>query len=292
LSIAEIASSMTSDNCNIALENDEIVVTSQSGYTARDRMTLTVPNVQFPAGDVTIFVEAQSIDPLEGMTLEDRVPRDFEVHISGLPNYGEGNFVNKFYEEIYGFMGTFRMEEMSFYYRRPGVAAGPQDIEISVQGRGSFKIKSIKIYNEADILIRSFDNGVSIANPSFDTKTIDMSTVFPGQLEDVVSVPSIDAHFIQVSGVGNSLNASSLDKSMAKIYPNPVSDYLQVELANSSLSHMSYKLYNMIGQLVLENTAEVNGGKFEIDLSGMTQGLHLLEIRTNESITHKKIIIN
>ena len=189
---------LTSSDCTLSMSDGNILVTSKSGYKASQTMKLSLSNLTLPAGDITVFVEVQSVDSLIGIPLNEPVPRVFYLTLSGLPDYGEGNTVNSYYSDLYGLFGTNKPEEMSFYFRRPGVTQGSPTLSFEIQERGSFIIKSIKIYNQPDVLMRSFDNGLVVVNPSLDSVSVNLSSWFPDK--DVSAqpfvVPPVDGLFV------------------------------------------------------------------------------------------------
>jgi hypothetical protein len=76
----------------------------------------------------------------------------------------------------------------------------------------------------------------------------------------------------------------SVLQSQISLYPNPVSDILKIENNNGFLIK-SIKLYNSLGQLVLEK----NEGN-QIDVSGLANALYLVEIETDKGVVTKKIM--
>ncbi len=69
------------------------------------------------------------------------------------------------------------------------------------------------------------------------------------------------------------------------LYPNPVTDYLKIELSNQ-LEIQNIQVYNVIGKLVNETK------KTAIDFTKMTKGIYLLKIITDKGIATKKVIKN
>ena len=279
LTNSDLVSKMSSSDSNIALSNGDILISTKAGYTANQNMNITLSNISMPAGDVTIFIQAQSIDPLEGMTLADRVPRLFNCTLSNLPDYGEGKTTNAFYSNIYGFFGTTKVEEMSFYYRRDGVSAGNQSLTFSVQGRGKFVIKSIKVYNQADILIRQFDNGIVIVNPSLDNNVVNLSTVFPTQnlVNGQITVPAVDAYFYQKNLTAN-LN-QEISSVVSKISTNVY------RLNDNDSGDYSIRLFDISGRLILNKTLANH------EFSLPTKGVYVLEVLNNNRVIGKEKLI-
>ena len=189
---------LTSSDCTLSMSSGNILVTSKSGYKTSQNMKISLSNLTLPAGDITVFVEAQSVDSLVGIPRTEFVPRTFNLTMSGLPDYGEGKTVNSYYSDLYGLFGTNKLEEMSFYFRRPGVTQGSRTLSFEIQERGSFLIKSIKIYNQPDVLMRSFDKGLVVVNPSLDSVPVNLSNWFPDKevTAQPFVVPPVDGIFV------------------------------------------------------------------------------------------------
>ncbi|NDP22497.1 MAG: hypothetical protein GZ091_15645 [Paludibacter sp.] len=191
----QIKNLISSEDCNIKIVNGQLEVSPKNKQSKGRDMNFTIKNIDIPSGDITIFIEAKSIDPSDGLSFADRVPRMMWLTMSNLPDYGEGKNVNQMYNHLSGQFGTNRMEEMSFYFRRNNDAEKKNDISIQIQGKGKISINSIKIYNKADILIRKFEYGVVIVNPSFVDQMIDLSNY--GIKMNELKVSSIDGEFIK-----------------------------------------------------------------------------------------------
>lgn len=68
-----------------------------------------------------------------------------------------------------------------------------------------------------------------------------------------------------------------------KIYPNPVSDILNIELP-ASASFEKAIVYNNLGQIILENSTNT------IAVSALSTGVHFIKIITSQGTIHKKFI--
>jgi len=170
------------------------------GKQAGQRMTFSIKNVELPAGDVTIFVKARAIDPLDGFNTGDRVPRIMWLRPATLPDYGEGDRLNEYYTRIYGMIGTRRTEELSYYFRRmaAGTGAGTQTLDVEVQGTGAIELSSLEVYGAPDVIARRFDKAIVAVNPSLEPVRVDIAALFGSEYKKVgaVDIPAVDAAFI------------------------------------------------------------------------------------------------
>ena len=79
-----------------------------------------------------------------------------------------------------------------------------------------------------------------------------------------------------------STNSFELENAI-KVYPNPVSDELTIQMPNSVELEKVF-IYNSLGQKVSEGDTQV------ISLSTLSSGVLFVEISTTQGTYHKKII--
>ena len=95
------------------------------------------------------------------------------------------------------------------------------------------------------------------------------------------------------NGVADYLEANvtlSLDKlslSMVKVFPNPVSDLIFVESKNDI---KSYRIYNLLGKVVLEGKFMRKKEAVEINTKSILQGTYILELKSELASYRRKII--
>lgn len=95
---------------------------------------------------------------------------------------------------------------------------------------------------------------------------------------------AIDDYFtINKSGVTLSVNSETVDN--VKLYPVPANHLLNIKL-NSGESLQNLKLYNVIGELVLETQKE------RVNVSTLKPGVYLVQIQTDKNQYFKNIIVN
>ncbi|WP_310556627.1 T9SS type A sorting domain-containing protein [Flavobacterium sp.] len=89
-----------------------------------------------------------------------------------------------------------------------------------------------------------------------------------------------------VLSVNGSPNLSVNDNELAnniKVYPNPTSNFLNIELANS-LELRNVEITTITGQKVLESTAST------IDMSGFQNGVYFIKIVSDKGVLTQKFI--
>lgn len=76
--------------------------------------------------------------------------------------------------------------------------------------------------------------------------------------------------------VGN-VSVNNVSNIESKVFPNPVSDVLNIELTNAEATSVS--IYNVDGSLV--KTEVLNGVKGSVNVSNLTAGLYIYRVATN-----------
>jgi hypothetical protein len=76
--------------------------------------------------------------------------------------------------------------------------------------------------------------------------------------------------------------------SFVSLYPNPVSDILNIKTSSGTIS--SVKLYSINGKLF--RTYSFENRQVQLDLSAFENGFYLLQIQTDSELLFKKIIKN
>ena len=79
------------------------------------------------------------------------------------------------------------------------------------------------------------------------------------------------------------LNAESNAKQQIKLYPNPVSDLVNISIADGQLQSVS--VYDINGRLCLQS-----GNEIAINLAQLSSGLYMVKVVTDKSIGNYKLI--
>jgi hypothetical protein len=190
-----LSATLDAKGCTINHQADHLEIDPDSGSGL---MVVTLKNLAVPAGDLTLYVDLQSLDPLEGFTMNDYVPRDIDVAFSQLPDYGEGKRINPEYTDLTGYFGTHKRSIVGFYFRRPGLPDQTIDVTFTIEGRGRVAIYGLTAHSAPETLIRPFDHGIVAVNPSLDPQTISLQPVAgnDSSLPATVNVPALDAVFV------------------------------------------------------------------------------------------------
>ncbi|HOE39450.1 MAG TPA: T9SS type A sorting domain-containing protein [Bacteroidales bacterium] len=73
-----------------------------------------------------------------------------------------------------------------------------------------------------------------------------------------------------------------------KIYPNPASELLNVELKNFSTSKL--EILDLNGRIISVENAKFENSTIKIDISNLEKGFYILQIRDNEKFCRKSFV--
>ena len=77
------------------------------------------------------------------------------------------------------------------------------------------------------------------------------------------------------------------------VYPNPATDYLNVEFSISEAQNVTYKLLDLTGKTLKQSQMESVAGtnQYQLNIQGVASGLYLLEISTTNGKSVRKITV-
>jgi photosystem II stability/assembly factor-like uncharacterized protein len=85
------------------------------------------------------------------------------------------------------------------------------------------------------------------------------------------------------------VNDPKNDESTCLIYPNPATDWLNIELNNQIYGTFRVSLYEITGRKIFSK--ELTGRQNRLNVRDLTRGIYLVEIEVDGKIFHKKIIL-
>ena len=95
---------------------------------------------------------------------------------------------------------------------------------------------------------------------------------------------------ISVINGGFAVSVKETTLSNVKIYPNPTSNYLNVE-APTAQGNYTLKVFNTIGQQMMQNNGVINGQKLSIDVSGFAPGIYIVQLKAETGTLEAKFIV-
>lgn len=82
-------------------------------------------------------------------------------------------------------------------------------------------------------------------------------------------------------------------ESIAEIYPNPVSDYVNINFTNDYIGKIATYVYNSDGRLVYSSTDKKELGKFSkvVDVSSFERGIYYVKMQMGGNLKVEKIVV-
>jgi len=101
-----------------------------------------------------------------------------------------------------------------------------------------------------------------------------------------------DTIYYYVNDIINDIN--EIDFLQLEVFPNPSDGIFNIIFYGANDMHLSFKIYNLLGQVILKENLYNLDDKFstQINLQTKAQGVYMLEIETNEILISKKLILH
>lgn len=92
---------------------------------------------------------------------------------------------------------------------------------------------------------------------------------------------------------GITTGTTDIDGSSVKVFPNPASDILNVDLSGIDAGNSVVELYSAVGQLVLsQNTSASSGNISQLNTSGVDDGLYLVKVIAEGKTYTTRVVIS
>lgn len=106
--------------------------------------------------------------------------------------------------------------------------------------------------------------------------------------EDAGKSPTLHITYTHNSGGGPSSVSQEIKEEFVKIYPNPVSEVLQIEL---SKDQGELRIYDLEGRLIKTDLLNAGNNSYNISNLNLNTGIYLFEINAENQKSIKKVII-
>lgn len=170
---ADFLNAWISENGVVNYDNGNMRIDSSSSEESSIQIRLPLdalnPSLVVPDGDLFVKFKTRA-EPLEGWPVH--MPRAIEVRVRGRQINDETA------DRLYGYTGVASDVESAFYYRNAGSSA-EIEIDLTFEGTGSVWISDFSLHSYPDVLVREFENGIVLANPSLTDYTFDLASLFP-----------------------------------------------------------------------------------------------------------------
>ncbi len=156
-------------------------------------------------------------------------------------------------------------------------------------------IKTIKIYPDGRVYLLGTYHLYGSDNYGLTWhKSSQVDTPFNGLWD--VSMPSKDTGYIisnrriykTTLGGGMALSVANIFpvNDEIKVYPNPTNRFMHIDVLNG-IKVKAVTIYDMAGRVIYQ----INSGWQQIDVSGFTKGVYIIEINTDKYVSKKKLLI-
>ncbi|TCC88603.1 carbohydrate-binding protein [Pedobacter frigiditerrae] len=164
-------------------------------------------------------------------------------------------------------------------------------------GNGTYSMKANKTTIDAECKFKWFEEGdgwISLKNGNYHVSSENGSTAMRCDVPTVGSWEKFNWDATTSSGLtANTITRVNLEPGLAddivSLFPNPVSDILNVKLSNAFNDKATLNIYNAMGQLMQSFKVSNNS---TLNLSNLTPGIYTVKILGDKETTHKKIIKN
>ena len=122
---------------------------------------------------------------------------------------------------------------------------------------------------------------------------LDISDTYPNSNGGVLTENYIYACHIIPEGLGVNENISINPMNATRVYPNPATDVLNIEVNASQASEMSINVYNIMGQNVMSKNVNITTGMNtrSISTSELNSGIYFVTVRANGFENTMKFIV-
>lgn len=144
-----------------------------SSYSSLATMSISYSGITIPEGDLVIRFQAMG----DAFThFPNDVARYIKVTVDGRQP-SEWN-----YDEQQAIFTTGDFTENAVFYRGAGAPGGSTvNLNLLIEGTNDVILRNFSIHNATDVLLREFENGVVLCNPSENPYTFDLGSYFPGK---------------------------------------------------------------------------------------------------------------
>lgn len=142
--------------------------------------------------------------------------------------------------------------------------------------------------NKTDFTINAYTSPLGEEDTAFTTKSYSLQSLAGQTIRVAFIQQSTDMFFVFVDDIKvaqpSSVNDITADNNTISVYPNPAKDFITV---NSIATIKSVKVYNTVGQVVIEKLVKDNVAK--IAISELKSGVYFVATETEKGIVTKKI---
>lgn len=240
-----------------------------SSRLSYNKGAMVLEMLRFKLGDTAFFQGMRNYLADPNLAFKYAVTTDFKSHMEAV--YGQ-SLTEFFNDWIYN--------------------QGYPTYTITAQNWGTGQAKFVINQTQSDPSVSYFEMPVPVRIYGFNGEQADLvlnNTVNGQTIITAVPFPIVNVEFDPERHIISANSTISLgnetfdiDKAIA-VYPNPTNDVIHIQLPNDiGVTHIS--VYNSLGQKVLESQTA------DFSVSTLSDGVHFIDIQTQEGTYHKKFI--
>lgn len=142
--------------------------------------------------------------------------------------------------------------------------------------------------NKTDFTINAYTSPLGEEDTAFTTKSYSLQSLAGQTIRVAFIQQSTDMFFVFVDDIkvdqASGIKEVNTENNTISVYPNPAKDFITV---NSIATIKSVKVYNTVGQVVIEKSVKDNVAK--IAVSELKSGVYFVATETEKGIVTKKI---
>lgn len=189
---------------------DNTLYISGKGSDVYEEIIVPGPEITIPSGDLIVFFEAKAIKGFADLPEDGQIPRKINIRLEGLPEYPtEPLNTHELHNDLSGFMGTKGFTPQMFYFRNVGNIENAIKMIFEAEEQGEFAIRNLRVHNAPATMVREFENGIVMVNPSLQAYYFNLKSLYP-RLDkyrrikiDPSKTENLDGDFIEVSSYNN-----------------------------------------------------------------------------------------
>ena len=144
-----------------------------SDHSSKTMMNISYSGIHIPEGDLFIRFEAMG----DAFT---HFPNDVARYIKVTVDGRQSSSWN--YDEQQAIFTADGFTENAVFYRGAGAPGGSTvTLNLSIEGTSQVSLRNFSVHNATDVLLREFENGIVLCNPSENPYTFDLAHYFPGK---------------------------------------------------------------------------------------------------------------
>jgi hypothetical protein len=122
---------------------------------------------------------------------------------------------------------------------------------------------------------------------------LDISDTYPNSNGGELTENYQNACLIRPEGLGVEEHEAVNPVTTARVYPNPATDMLNIEVNASQASEMSISVYNIMGQNVMNQNVNITTGMNTrpINISDLNSGIYFVTVKANGFENTMKFIV-